>query len=191
MVYVDGHCWRLLFPPTIDSQCGVHQLSSPPTIYYGPCFLHRRLHYPIVIIAFASNDVQHELERKSWNGVYRWLLLTTADVYLLESKRVTPIKMQSIYARFITVRFFLAVRCGSKQFWMILPSIKPQRTEALHKICSLHRSAGFCSQKTAPRFGVTLWKHVQISPDSRPSESANFIFSAFKLSQHFYFAAFD
>ena len=189
MVYVDGHCWRLLFPPTIDSQCGVHQLSSPPTIYYGPWFFHRLLHYPIVIIAFASNDVQHELERKSWNGVYRWLLLTTADVCLLESKRVTPIKMQSIYARFITVRFFLAVRCGSKQFWMILPSIKPQRTEALHKICSLHRSVGCCSQKTR----TALWRYIVKTHANKPRLSSfrvsKLFFSAFKLSQHFAVAA--
>ena len=35
------------------------------------------------LLRLPSDDAQHELQqRKSWNGVYRWPLLTTADVCL-------------------------------------------------------------------------------------------------------------
>ena len=57
--------------------------------------------------------------------------------------------------------FLLTVRCGLVYVYrtpshrVILPSIKPQGTEALHKICTLRCSVGFRSQKTALWLGTT------------------------------------
>ena len=175
IAYIDGHCWRFLFPPTIDSQGGHHYSHRHP---HGPCFLHILFLWPS-----SSNCVCHPMTGSKIFNVHRWMVRidgrswsTTADFCLYESNRVTPIKCRrNMQDLTLCVFSYREVR-----FDVVLPNPTApydfafNKTSTQLKICALHRSVGFLSQKTAPRFDATSWKHMQLSTNVRPSESANY-----------------